>query len=760
MNMILTGGFGSFQDAPSNSKTLASKRTAEWLRKNGGKARVGGVSLMAVSLAACGSSSTTTTTSSTDTTDTTTTTPVGKTYVLTKDVIDNIAGGAGDDTIIGDATTVVLADQVDGGDGSDTYTHYDHAVLPTLSNVETLKVVKQSDNDNLDVSETGATTFIIDQDGGTNNYTIAADMDVTIQNTVIDNAGTDLEINTTSTDTAITITLDKVTSLGTSTQLEIDGAKLATINLNTTGTKSSIDQIINTGGKVTKLDIGADVKLTVVDALPTTIKTIDASDSTAAVDLQTGTVDLTFTGGEGDDRLNLGALSNLDASDALDPGAGKDTVATSDSGAKFSGGELTTIKAELAKFEVLEYTATLNGGAGNELNIDYNEISVINEVLMSADMNATDGTDAATDASTATAGDVAVTITGIEAGDILVIGDDENVSGGDGGDADTTVASGAVVGGDGADGATAISLTEDVSTADNSFTITLSGNNDITGGTGGDASSTDTNGAGTGSSAGDGGDAITATGIETLTIISNGDGTTADNNNIAGGAGGAEGETSVAAAGTAGSSVVMGTNGKIVVQGNQNLDLGTVEGTNVIVDASDFTGKLTVTGEAGNNVIKGGSAVDTIDGGEGADIITGGAGNDIFVFSTAANSDTAAYDTIKDFAAGDVLRFEAADNVAGASPTGGTTATNNVEVASGGKVTFASADSTLAKKLTAIAADGTDVNTDEIAFFEHDGSTYVFNNVGGTDDLVKLEGVTGFTTLTESTVTAGDFTLA
>ena len=47
-------------------------------------------------------------------------------------------------------------------------------------------------------------------------------------------------------------------------------------------------------------------------------------------------------------------------------------------------------------------------------------------------------------------------------------------------------------------------------------------------------------------------------------------------------------------------------------------------------------------------------------------------------------------------------------------------------------------------------------------FFEFGSDTYIFNNVAlsATNDLVKLVGVTGFTTLTESGTTAGDFTLA
>lgn len=166
-------------------------------------------------------------------------------------------------------------------------------------------------------------------------------------------------------------------------------------------------------------------------------------------------------------------------------------------------------------------------------------------------------------------------------------------------------------------------------------------------------------------------------------------------------------------------------------------------------------------GAGGADAINGGAGVDTITGGTGADTLTGGAGNDIFVFADN-DSTTAAADSITDFVAGDVIRLVAADNVAGASPAAGTSAATNVQVSAGGKVTFEAADDTLAEMLVALAADTTDIADDEVVFFEFGGDTYIFNNVAASDtnDLIKLVGVVGFTTLTESTTTAGDFTLA
>ena len=54
MNMISTGAFQTEMDA-SNKQTLAEKFAAVWEKKNAKAARAGGVSLMALSLAAAGS---------------------------------------------------------------------------------------------------------------------------------------------------------------------------------------------------------------------------------------------------------------------------------------------------------------------------------------------------------------------------------------------------------------------------------------------------------------------------------------------------------------------------------------------------------------------------------------------------------------------------------------------------------------------------------------------------------------------------------
>jgi hypothetical protein len=136
-------------DASNKQPTLAKKFAALWEKKNAKTARAGGASLMALSLAACGSDDATTT--ATTTTTTTTTTPVvtvvdaAKTVVLGSG-LDNSSGGSGDDIFKSTNATLQASDIVKGGAGSDTLEYVDTSAtgtaMPTvaLTEVETVSV--------------------------------------------------------------------------------------------------------------------------------------------------------------------------------------------------------------------------------------------------------------------------------------------------------------------------------------------------------------------------------------------------------------------------------------------------------------------------------------------------------------------------------------------------------------------------------------------------------------------------------------------
>lgn len=172
-------------------------------------------------------------------------------------------------------------------------------------------------------------------------------------------------------------------------------------------------------------------------------------------------------------------------------------------------------------------------------------------------------------------------------------------------------------------------------------------------------------------------------------------------------------------------------NQSVVVTGAQNLTLTTtaaVATTGFSIDGSAFTGKLTVTGTAAADVIKGGLGADTISGGAGAtvaDTLTGNAGADKFIIIAGATSTT--FDTITDFVTkSDTISFGAAVLAANYSEA-------TVAVAD-----FAAA--LAAANLVLTKADGTkQVNVQQVG-----SDSYAFYNDGvatGADMVVKLTGV-------------------
>ena len=111
MNMISTGAFQTEMDSSSKQQTTAEKFAALWEKKNAKAARAGGLSLMALSLAACGSDdSTTTSTSSTTTTTTTTTTVTPVSKALTT-AVDNETGTSANDSFSAEMSATATLNQ-------------------------------------------------------------------------------------------------------------------------------------------------------------------------------------------------------------------------------------------------------------------------------------------------------------------------------------------------------------------------------------------------------------------------------------------------------------------------------------------------------------------------------------------------------------------------------------------------------------------------------------------------------------------------
>lgn len=143
------------------------------------------------------------------------------------------------------------------------------------------------------------------------------------------------------------------------------------------------------------------------------------------------------------------------------------------------------------------------------------------------------------------------------------------------------------------------------------------------------------------------------------------------------------------------------------------------------VDASAFTGKLSVTGSGLADILIGGSNDDVLTAGAGADTLTGGAGKDKFVV-TGSGITAATADTITDFVTKvDTISFGAA--VLAANVTKGLAAVADFDAA------LAAANAVFVGTGTA-KINAQQVGSDLYVFFEN-------GTAAGADNVVKLAGV-------------------
>jgi hypothetical protein len=151
MNMISTGAFQTEMDASNRQPTLAKKFAAVWEKKNAKAARAGGVSLMALSLAACGSDDdTAVTTPATTTTDTTTTTTTVVVTPATFDLtpLNDVASGTM-------ALNGSLTSTFRFTDGDEVV----NGITATMSANDVLIDGSTTDNDTINITGTGTTAM-------------------------------------------------------------------------------------------------------------------------------------------------------------------------------------------------------------------------------------------------------------------------------------------------------------------------------------------------------------------------------------------------------------------------------------------------------------------------------------------------------------------------------------------------------------------------------------------------------------------------
>ena len=288
MNMISTGAFLNEMDASGKQDTLLKKLVAAWEKKNAKVARAGGVSLMALSLAACGSSDGDDSSSSSSSDTTTTTTTTGQAALTSG--IDTVTGGSGNDTInaglnSNGSQTLQSLDTIDGGAGTDTL----NVVLGTaglLASAYLNETVKITSTANVTVDLLGASSVTSVSSIGSSgtvdiNNISTTSASVTIQSTDQNHTVDFLNSAVTGTADAATVTLSNVTGGTLTVDAAIEDVTfVSTGGANTTGTTTtSANTVTVTGAE--NLTLGGTLsKAETIDASAATGKFTVTTDNT------------------------------------------------------------------------------------------------------------------------------------------------------------------------------------------------------------------------------------------------------------------------------------------------------------------------------------------------------------------------------------------------------------------------------------------------------------------------------------------------
>lgn len=251
--------------------------------------------------------------------------------------MDNFTGTSGNDTFTADNTgaTAVLssADVLNGGAGTDTLNIFSAGTafnLPALTSIETVNIYDQDADQSIASANFASVTTanLIHGDGDVALTVGAAVTNVGIADIALKDAGANngVTINANGEATAIALDLNGVSIDATANdeQITVTGAKLTTVTINTTGTKSAAEAINAAGATTVNVNAavdldspitttGADATLNISGAGKVTLGAVDADFDVVNASGNTGGVVLTTS-------------SNVDAVITL--GSGKDTVTT------------------------------------------------------------------------------------------------------------------------------------------------------------------------------------------------------------------------------------------------------------------------------------------------------------------------------------------------------------------------------------------------------------------------------------------------
>ena len=399
MNMISTGTFLSEMDASSKQPSTAEKFAAVWEKKNAKAARAGGVSLMALSLAACGGSSSTTTTSSSTTTTTTTDDPQAKGLTSNTDILTT---GSGDDTINGSSTTFQSDDVLDGGAGSDTLSVSAAAagtVIANISNIETVKVTNGGAS-NTDyalnmIGATGVTEVMSRLSTGEVSFdNLQEAATVTAFGTQANSLTTAGFLNALASGTADSVSL-KVDG-GANTTFQVSGTtdtnEFETVNIESAGaTKNTIAGLKDAGGnntastKTVNISGAGDLDITLAGGASKAA--VSAADATGDVKMVWGGNFTSLTGGAGADTFDVSAGSFLGstAPKTVVGGDGTDTIVFAENVTALTSNTAATPHS-ISGVETLEIEGKLANGGNADLarTVEADLISGITKIAIDA----------------------------------------------------------------------------------------------------------------------------------------------------------------------------------------------------------------------------------------------------------------------------------------------------------------------------------------------------------------------------------------
>ena len=464
--------------------------------------------------------------------------------------------------------------------------------------------------DGLDLGETG----LIDAKDSTGNVSLVVDDSFSF--TALGGAGKLTIANTSAGASAATATAAVTVTAGTggiAATVE-GGANASTATKLTTVTITGADDAkdtVNIAAVVNPTDI---TSTALVDESKSTNATVTTGSGADSITIDAAVVSI--DAGAGDDTLTVTTWSAITSADSINLGDGIDTVVTSE--ATLSASQ----RATMARFVGAEVVATTNTA---ETAINMTLLGTVSAAVLAGTNSAT-----AQAGTSAEVGADALDFSSDNSNAMVTVGALTGQAGG------TSTTTGGV-------GGVGIDANAYLDNGSNSITITLKDNADLTGGAGGAGA---TNGSG-----GAGGAALDANEYEVVNLVLAATDTTKDTVTLTGGAGGALAGTG--SAGAAGSDITVGTNATINITETlaaasgttpltvkdhiSSIDLGTIVGNNVNVQAGTINGGVTIAAASGNTTIVTGAGADNIATGTGIDTINTGAGDDVIDGQTGAD---------------------------------------------------------------------------------------------------------------------------